>query len=138
MPPLTDGPPDVLALGVGGTLGEAWMLGVLAGLEDAAGIDMREAGGFIGTSAGSIVSASLASGMTPRERLGRIPQQPAPAPQESPPRLLAVAGGALSLGRGALLAAAGAVAPLALRSTAGGGALVRRVALGRAPRGSHS
>ena len=28
--------PDILVLGAGGLLGEAWMVGVLAGIEDAA------------------------------------------------------------------------------------------------------
>ena len=34
--------PDVLVLGGGGVLGEAWMMGVLAGIEDAAGLDLRQ------------------------------------------------------------------------------------------------
>ncbi|MBX5443029.1 MAG: patatin-like phospholipase family protein, partial [Solirubrobacteraceae bacterium] len=33
--------PDVLVLGAGGVAGEAWMAGVLAGIEDAAGLDLR-------------------------------------------------------------------------------------------------
>src|SRR5438270_403470 len=33
--------PDVLVLGGGGVLGEAWMLGVLGGIEDGAGLDLR-------------------------------------------------------------------------------------------------
>src|SRR5690242_6625603 len=32
--------PDVLVLGGGGVLGEAWMMGVLAGIEDATGFDL--------------------------------------------------------------------------------------------------
>ena len=52
-------PPDVLVLGGGGVLGEAWMMGVLAGIEDATGFDLRECEYFVGTSAGSIVSAHL-------------------------------------------------------------------------------
>jgi NTE family protein len=64
---LFDGtPPDVLVLGGGGLLGEAWMTGVLAGVEDASGIDLRHCRAFVGTSAGSIVSASLAAGRSPR------------------------------------------------------------------------
>src|ERR1700735_1796922 len=58
--------PDVLVLGGGGVLGEAWMMGVLAGIEDAAGIDMRDCESFVGTSAGSIVAAHLVSGNAPR------------------------------------------------------------------------
>src|SRR5437763_13358262 len=58
--------PDVLVLGGGGVLGEAWMMGVLAGIEDATGFDLRECEHFVGTSAGSIVAAQLASGQHPR------------------------------------------------------------------------
>jgi NTE family protein len=58
--------PDVLVLGVGGILGEAWMFGYLAGMERATGVDFRQAGKFIGTSAGSIVAAELAAGRSPR------------------------------------------------------------------------
>jgi NTE family protein len=67
-------PPDVLVLGGGGLLGEAWMTGVLAGIEDATGADMRSCRAYVGTSAGSIVSASLAAGNSPR----RPRQMPAP------------------------------------------------------------
>src|SRR5947209_6182152 len=58
--------PDVLCLGGGGVLGEAWMMGVLAGLEDASGFDLRRCEHFVGTSAGSIVAAHLAAGTSPR------------------------------------------------------------------------
>ena len=52
------------------------MLAVLAGLEDAAGVDFRDCGSYIGTSAGSIVSAALVAGVRPSERLGSLPEQP--------------------------------------------------------------
>ena len=58
--------PDVLVLAAGGVLGEAWMTGVLAGIEDATAIDFRTVESFVGTSAGSIVAATLASGHSPR------------------------------------------------------------------------
>ena len=58
--------PDVLVLGGGGLLGEAWMTGLLAGIEDAGGFDLRRCRAFVGTSAGAIVSASLAAGRSPR------------------------------------------------------------------------
>src|ERR1700734_109344 len=58
--------PDVLVLGGGGVLGEAWMMGVLAGVEDAASFDLRDCESFVGTSAGSIVAAHLAAGNSPR------------------------------------------------------------------------
>jgi NTE family protein len=64
MPPLTR--PDVLVLAGGGTLGEAWMTGLLAGVEDAGGLDLRQTESFVGTSAGSIVAARLAAGVTLR------------------------------------------------------------------------
>src|SRR3954452_1680188 len=68
--------PDVLVLGGGGILGEAWMNAVLAGLEEATGFDARYCDGYVGTSAGSIVAAALAAGATPRSRLGNLPEPP--------------------------------------------------------------
>jgi NTE family protein len=58
--------PDVLVLAGGGTLGEAWMTGLLAGIEDASELDLRQIESFVGTSAGSIVAARLAAGATLR------------------------------------------------------------------------
>jgi len=57
--------PDVLVLGGGGTLGEAWLRALLAGLEAETGWDLRECEAFVGTSAGSIVAAALAAGRRP-------------------------------------------------------------------------
>ncbi|MGH2943534.1 MAG: hypothetical protein ACRDLN_12255, partial [Solirubrobacteraceae bacterium] len=54
--------PDVLVLASGGTLGEAWMSGILAGIEDATGHDFRTTESFVGTSAGSLVAAALVAG----------------------------------------------------------------------------
>lgn len=54
--------PDVLVLAGGGIVGEAWMHGVLAGIEDAGDVDFREVEAYVGTSAGSIVAARLAAG----------------------------------------------------------------------------
>jgi NTE family protein len=62
--------PDVLVLASGGTLGEAWMSGLLAGVEDAAGHDFRETESLIGTSAGSLVAAARAAGQRPRRPQG--------------------------------------------------------------------
>jgi NTE family protein len=59
-------PPDVLVLASGGTLGEAWMSGLLAGIEDATGHDFRATEALIGTSAGSLVAAALVAGQRPR------------------------------------------------------------------------
>ncbi len=62
--------PDVLVLGVGGTLGEAWMRGVLSGIESASELDFRRCEHFIGSSAGSIVAATLAAGRRPQAGAG--------------------------------------------------------------------
>ena len=58
--------PDVLVLASGGTLGEAWMSGVLAGIEDATGHDFRRTESLVGTSAGALVAAALVAGQRPR------------------------------------------------------------------------
>ena len=57
--------PDVLVLGGGGVLGEAWLRATLAGLEAEHRWDLRECDAFVGTSAGSIVAAVLAAGRRP-------------------------------------------------------------------------
>jgi NTE family protein len=54
--------PDVLVLAGGGIVGEAWMHGVLAGIEDASDADFRKVEAYVGTSAGSIVAARLVAG----------------------------------------------------------------------------
>jgi NTE family protein len=54
--------PDVLVLAGGGIVGEAWMHGVLAGIEDASDADFHTVEAYVGTSAGSIVAARLAAG----------------------------------------------------------------------------
>src|SRR4051794_36054543 len=74
--------PDVLVLAGGGLVGEAWMTGVLAGIEAASGVDFRQCEAFVGTSAGSIVSAHPAAGRRPRR-----PRFPAGDLPEDPPEL---------------------------------------------------
>ncbi|MEY2457796.1 MAG: hypothetical protein QOK06_2933, partial [Acidimicrobiaceae bacterium] len=59
-----------LVLGGGGSTGNAWLLGVIAGLFDA-GLDMTTADLTIGTSAGSTAAAQIA-GATPTELLAAI------------------------------------------------------------------
>ena len=55
-----------LVLGAGGVTGEAFHRGVLWALQEAAGFDARDAEVIVGTSAGSLVGASLrCSGMAP-------------------------------------------------------------------------
>jgi len=59
-----------LVLGGGGSTGNAWLIGVIAGLFDA-GLDMTEADLIIGTSAGSTAAAQVTSA-TPTELLAAI------------------------------------------------------------------
>ena len=125
--------PDVLVLGGGGVLGEAWMMGVLAGIEDAAGFDLRDCESFVGTSAGAIVAAHLVA--------GRAPRRPSSVGTElelgssGPARGLAVAAVAAARRAGqAALAASATFAPLALGVAAPGGALLRALLLRGLPR----
>lgn len=128
--------PEVLVLGAGGILGEAWMGGLLAGLTEATGFDPRDCDHFVGTSAGSIIAAGLAGGVDPASRLEQLPEQPAASGEEEPRRSLL--GGALRFGRGAGASAFAPLAALALRSSALSGAAVRRAALARVPAGRRS
>jgi NTE family protein len=125
---------DLLVLGGGGILGEAWMTAVLAGLSEADGFDPLGCDGYVGTSAGSIVAAALAAGIEPRKRLGDLPEQPPVAEPEAaagggsgPAALDRVAG----LGR----SVAAPFAAVGLRASAVGGALARRAVLSLVPRG---
>jgi NTE family protein len=123
--------PDVLVLGAGGTLGEAWMTGLLAGIEDSTGLDLRETESFLGTSAGAIVAARLAAGRRPR----RPPRRAGVAPQEPPP----LSGPALldRLERLAVGLLAPASAP-AMRAERISGGLARSGVLGLLAAGTHS
>jgi NTE family protein len=125
--------PDVLVLGGGGVLGEAWMMGLLAGVEDGTGFDLRDCEFFVGTSAGAIVAAHLVA--------GRSPRRPSAVGTElelghgQPARGLAVAAVAAARRAGSFaLAASSAFAPLALGLAAPGGALVRAMLLRGLPR----
>ena len=73
--------PDVLVLGGGGVLGETWLMGALAGIEDATGLDLRGCEYFVGTSAGSIVAAHLVAGRRPRRPTGGATERSSPAHQ---------------------------------------------------------
>jgi NTE family protein len=60
-----------LVLGGGGSAGNAWEIGVIAGLVDA-GLDVTEADLIIGTSAGSTAAAQISSATQPAELLASI------------------------------------------------------------------
>jgi NTE family protein len=121
--------PDHLVLGGGGTLGIAWLRGVLDGIAEHGDWDPRDARSFVGTSAGSLVSAGLAAGRRPGgdSAEGQAWAQAAPDAQMR-----------RDGGRGWLAWAGSAVrplAPFALAATASGGAAVRAAALSAMPRG---
>ncbi len=69
----TDAPHDVaLVLGGGGAAGNAWAIGVIAGLAEA-GLDMSEAADVvIGTSSGAIAAAQVRSGIPPADLLASV------------------------------------------------------------------
>jgi NTE family protein len=70
-----------LVLGGGGSAGNAWLIGVIAGLFDA-GLDVTEADLIIGTSAGSTAAAQITSA-TPTQLLADI-LSAVPRPQTAP------------------------------------------------------
>ena len=79
-----------LVLGGGGAAGNAWEIGIIAGLAEA-GLDMAEAADLvIGTSAGATAAAQVRSGMPAAELLASVlspPVQPAGQNRERPPSL---------------------------------------------------
>jgi NTE family protein len=129
-------PPDVLVLGGGGVLGEVWMMGVLAGVEDATGFDLRECEYFVGTSAGSIVCAQLTAGESPRRPSSVQTVDEVQEAGSEPVEGLASAARHAARRAGAWAVSTGATfAPVALGLAAPGGALVRAAMLQRVPRG---
>ncbi len=125
--------PDVLVLGAGGVLGEAWMMGVLAGIEDASGFDLRHCENFVGTSAGAIVAAHLVAGDSPR-RPSAIGTDLELADAQPAGRLAVIALRAARRAGSMALATGAAFAPLALGAAAPGGAMMRGAMLRRLPR----
>jgi NTE family protein len=118
--------PDVLVLAGGGVIGEAWMTGLLAGIEDESGADLRDVEAFVGTSAGAIVATRLSAGQSPRR----------PSRLATPVASEAEADEAVGLLRTAARwgwAATSPLAPVATALSAPGGALVRSALLARAP-----
>jgi NTE family protein len=125
--------PDVLVLGAGGVLGEAWMMGLLAGIEDATDFDMRRCEYFVGTSAGSIVAAHLVAGDRPR----RPPSVGSHLEVARPQPVGSLATAAIQAARRAgdwALAMGSLFAPMALGLAAPGGAMLRTALLRRLPR----
>jgi len=123
--------PDVLCLAVGGTLGEAWIRGLLAGVEASSDLDFRECEYFVGTSAGSIVAATLAAGKRPEA--GRRAEHAYAAAGAGATSEAPEPGRFAGLARWGA-AAATPLAPLALASSSPGGAIVRAAALAASPR----
>lgn len=120
----------MLVLGAGGTIGAAWMGGVLAGLAAETEIDFASVEHLVGTSAGSIVAADLLAGAEPRGPAdGTPPELPA---RLDDPAVVAAANGK-PRGRAARLAGAAgsSLAPLALSLGRAPGTLVRAAALAR-------
>jgi NTE family protein len=68
-----------LVLGGGGSAGNAWLIGVLAGLFDA-GLDVTQADLIVGTSAGATAAAQV-SGTTPPELFQAIVEAAPPQPR---------------------------------------------------------
>jgi NTE family protein len=76
------GSTTALVLAGGGAAGNAWELGLIAGLADA-GVDVTQADLIIGTSAGSTVAAQITSGRPPVELYAAILAE-APPPRREP------------------------------------------------------
>ena len=127
--------PDVLVLAAGGVVGRGWMAGVLTGLEEQTGWDLRQCEAFVGTSAGSIVAAALAAGHSPRipDWVREVGDGESDREDDSS-YLEQLLGGAGRLGIAATRPAAG---PL-LRAFGPLGAVLRAAMLARAPRGRQS
>jgi len=128
--------PEALVLGVGGTLGEAWIRGVLAGMEAENGLRFRDCEAFVGTSAGSIVAARLAAGVQPdagpdaARAWARDAGEAARGNGSPGARFLRAAG---RLGA----VAAAPFAPVAAAALTPPGALVRAAGLAAVPAGTH-
>ncbi len=79
-----------LVLGGGGAAGNAWEIGVIAGLAEA-GLDMTETADLVvGTSAGATTAAHVRSGVSPAELLASVLAAPVQVPgqhRERPPSL---------------------------------------------------
>jgi NTE family protein len=134
--------PDVLVLGAGGVLGEAWMAGVLAGIEDAIGVDLRDCDYYVGTSAGAIVASRLAVGRglaRPASAAGSADGQPEGEQERAgvrPAGAIATARAAARRAGAYSISLSSPLAPLMLDLAAPGGAVLRGALLRAAPRPS--
>jgi NTE family protein len=131
--------PDVLVLGAGGTVGEAWMRGVLSGIESASGIDFRACEYIVGTSAGSLIAAALIAGRRPEAGDRAAREWADEATDAEPDRDVAASlralGAELARTAGRLgTTAASPLAPLALAGLEPAGRAVRAAALAAGPR----
>ncbi|MGI5204199.1 patatin-like phospholipase family protein [Spirillospora sp. CA-108201] len=91
---MTDGENGwALALGPGGPVGTAWLIGLAAGLREA-GVDPAGAGLVVGTSAGAIAGAAITAGrdLAALEELPPRGDPPPPADGSVMPRVFEVAG----------------------------------------------
>jgi NTE family protein len=113
------------------------MSAVLAGIGDSEEFDARDCACYVGTSAGSIVAASLAAGLAPGARLGRLSKSATASSAGVEERVTALR---QAFGAAADLvgAAAAPLASLASASTTAGGAMLRRTALLGIPAGQRS
>src|SRR4051794_8845482 len=113
------------------------MTGVLAGVEEATGADLRRVEAFVGTSAGSIVAARLAAGRSPRrpDEAASGAEPPGPDSGADGRGASSAAGAALRSAGAAAWAGTAPVASAALALGAPGGAVVRAAGLARIPAG---
>ena len=123
---------NILVLGVGGILGEAWMSGFLAGSAHATGVDYRNVDALMGTSAGSIVAAQLAAGAEPQRPRKWADTRSASVPED---RQGAIRAATERAGRLYLSAISPLAAP-ALSAATPAAALARAALLASIPRGT--
>jgi NTE family protein len=75
-----------LVLGAGGAAGQAWQIGVIAGLAEA-GVDLTEAADVVvGTSSGATTAAWVRSGIPPAELLASVLSEPVRPTGQRPER----------------------------------------------------
>lgn len=84
----TRGPRVGLALAGGGPLGAVYEIGALAALQEALpGLHFNALDGYVGVSAGAIVAAGLANGITPRQLASAFVEPDSDSPDRIEPQL---------------------------------------------------